>query len=91
MIVDRDEEVETEDLKTPSVEGDDDLLSPKLEDLPIEALLSTTVNQFGTFLRPMLMGRFPVASSAELNSIITKKWKNLKEARRKQAGTLCEY
>ena len=95
VIVDQvEDEGEMEDLKTPSVEeGEDGLLSPShdsLEDLPVEALLATTVNQFGSCLRPILMGRYPVATSAEINSIITKKWKNLKEARRKQAGSLCE-
>lgn len=85
---------EVEELKTPSVEeGEEGLLSPSLdslEDLPIEALLATTVNQFSTCLRPILMGRYPVATSSEINGIITNKWKNLKEARRKQAGNLCK-
>ncbi|XP_065889551.1 chromodomain-helicase-DNA-binding protein 4-like isoform X2 [Dysidea avara] len=59
-----------------------------IQDLPTEALMCTSHGQFSSKMKPILLAKLPAATSAELNSIITTKWRALKEARKQQAGQL---
>ena len=59
-----------------------------IQDLPTEALMCTSQGQFSSKMKPILLAKLPAATSAELNSIITTKWRALKEARKQQAGQL---
>jgi len=59
-----------------------------IQDLPTEALMCTSQGQFSSKMKPILLAKLPAATSTELNSIITSKWRALKEARKQQAGQL---
>lgn len=50
--------------------------------------MCTSMAQFSSKMKPILLAKLPAATSSEINSIITTKWRALKEARKQQAGQL---
>lgn len=53
--------------------------------------MCTSMAQFSSKMKPILLGKLPAATSSEINSIITTKWRALKEARKQQAGQLSAF
>lgn len=62
-----------------------------ITDLPTEALMCTSMAQFSSKMKPILLAKLTAATSSEINSIITTKWRALKEARKQQAGQLSVF
>ena len=62
-----------------------------ITDLPTEALMCTSMTQFSSKMKPILLAKLPAATSSEINTIITTKWRALKEARKQQAGQLSAF
>lgn len=53
--------------------------------------MCTSLAQFSSKMKPLLLAKLPAATSSEINSIITTKWRALKEARKQQAGQLSAF
>ena len=58
-------------------------------DVPEDALSANSLSQFHTRMRPYLWMEYPSATSAEINSIIHRKWKVIQAARKDGKHHLC--
>ena len=53
--------------------------------------MCTSMTQFSSKMKPILLAKLTAATSSEINTIITTKWRALKEARKQQAGQLSAF
>ena len=70
------------DPSSPERDAVDRDTQPSLEDVPDDALSSTSLSQFHTRMRPYLWMQYPSATTAEISSIINHKWKAIQALRK---------